>query len=1239
MKFQSGLSSTWEDILSEKYICQHKTMRRLLEYQIPTRSILLGSPGAGKSTFTSEVRKTTVIESSFEGHTDGIEITSVGNQSFWEFGGQEILFSTHQYFMSENAQYLLFVNLFELSNHENNQCEILTEYWMREIKTFTKINQKYYPPVILIGTHCDLFDKDDSGKHKKQFTINKLLLLSETTSLHCHNKVYEIDKDYWTYQILQRIRAQAIEYIRKDQGFSQNGDCSFTIQYLMTKEKIEKERARKPFMWWNEFKTEIFYSQNIHSEEYISQVCKSLKNSGVIETHRFHSSGASDLVILDPIFLTSALSSIITLNSSPKNKRGYFTLEEIVNNFHSKKIEDKNIKKELLIIFEMFHLIIKLPSGEYYVPGMIHSQTSNTMDHFKHEIQSKIDFISQNKSFQFIGRKYKFLPRIPFGFIERLIVRILHFPGMEIHSNSIVNNFYVFSEEDGNYNNRNFHIFIQLDEEENKEDHSILNISIYYPKDEENYFYSLFLLHHIFQSPHEVLYSFVHSNSFIDQTILLDNQQQEIGTEYDLLLYFNENFKNYQKYICGNDIKVFESDVFHYKFIKYLNKINNKFVWLGTIGEFGKEEKEVIFKESISTNFENLKAMFNEIILLKMIENEFTLKLIGICFPTYDLLNSRAILEIPSNKMIESTTKEDYLNHQILMIVEKAPFGSLADCFNEIKACSVYVKLKIAFDIARGMNMLFLKSGMKILHRNIKPENIFIFSTDEQSTNEIIHAKLGDLGRCVIGIPFYFQPLDGDDFRYTAPEALKGSSIIPYSLPIDVYSFGILLWQILSGKTPFYDLDFKFEQIIEGYRPSIDDLPSVISKDITHLIKTWNLNANPFYDSKNDIKKQIINGYRPSMDDIPSDIAEEHEEIIELMNACWDANPRARPNFGEIIAILYPNIYDWINTSKQKYIKYISRTFEIKQKIIGKKLNASKFSIIEFKGEGGFGLVMICNLILEGIQCKVALKMLRNYQTGNLSGTNHRKTINEFNILSDDIQHPNIICKYESFISIPTDEMIQHINESTRDLCFDENGEKKKHQFYILQAYERTLDSVIEHLNFDQIMKFSFQLSSALLFLFTKKIVHLDIKPDNLMISSNGDLVIVDFGVAGHMDKSGFVFINQTPGGNQYHLAPEVLQAKADNKNLPCLLQYSWELGMIIFEMFNRGMVPFEQYDHNVFLSPPILDLSNIPSQLKFLVSKLLCPVNERLSIEEAHETLLEHTNFRKLEENILDML
>ena len=148
MKGQRALS--WYDILSDKHICHHEIMKRLLEKQIPIRCILLGSPGSGKS-FTRSSNSKKEGGRSFGAHTDGIEITCVGNQSFWEFGGQEVLFSTHQFFMSENAQYLLFVNLFELANDDEfikNQWETLTEYWMKEIKTFTKFNENHCPPVI-----------------------------------------------------------------------------------------------------------------------------------------------------------------------------------------------------------------------------------------------------------------------------------------------------------------------------------------------------------------------------------------------------------------------------------------------------------------------------------------------------------------------------------------------------------------------------------------------------------------------------------------------------------------------------------------------------------------------------------------------------------------------------------------------------------------------------------------------------------------------------------------------------------------------------------------------------------------------------------------------------------------------------------------------------------------------------------------------------------------------------------
>lgn len=56
----------------------------------------------------------------------------------------------------------------------------------------------------------------------------------------------------------------------------------------------------------------------------------------------------------------------------------------------------------------------------------------------------------------------------------------------------------------------------------------------------------------------------------------------------------------------------------------------------------------------------------------------------------------------------------------------------------------------------------------------------------------------------------------------------------------------------------------------------------------------------------------------------------------------------------------------------------------------------------------------------------------------------HRKIVNEFNFLSQIQPHPNIFCLLESFQCVPTDEMIN----SMQDLCLDKN-----YQFYILEEY------------------------------------------------------------------------------------------------------------------------------------------------------------------------------------------
>ena len=99
----------------------------------------------------------------------------------------------------------------------------------------------------------------------------------------------------------------------------------------------------------------------------------------------------------------------------------------------------------------------------------------------------------------------------------------------------------------------------------------------------------------------------------------------------------------------------------------------------------------------------------------------------------------------------------------------------------------------IIHQIMLGLNYMHLQS---ITHRDIKPENILLVSED----TKVFDIKIADLGfACsfdketgldlVLGTPLYM-----------APELVLHQK---YSEKVDVWSLGIITYQLLSGKTPF----------------------------------------------------------------------------------------------------------------------------------------------------------------------------------------------------------------------------------------------------------------------------------------------------------------------------------------------------------------------------------------------------------------------------------------------------
>ena len=144
-------------------------------------------------------------------------------------------------------------------------------------------------------------------------------------------------------------------------------------------------------------------------------------------------------------------------------------------------------------------------------------------------------------------------------------------------------------------------------------------------------------------------------------------------------------------------------------------------------------------------------------------------------------------------------------------------------------------KLIILSDIIRGLEELH---DANIVHKDYHSGNILINKLG------ITMAVAGDLGTSK-------SAMDGDCdeiygiIPYVAPEILNGQK---YTKASDIYSFGMIMWELMTGRRPFWDQNHDTDLILE-----------------------------------------ISDGSRPPI------VTNAPEGYIELMQKCWHADPKKRP--------------------------------------------------------------------------------------------------------------------------------------------------------------------------------------------------------------------------------------------------------------------------------------------------------------------------------------------------------
>eukprot|EP00250_Pteridium_aquilinum_P008092 c17663_g1_i1 orf=764-1978(+) len=164
----------------------------------------------------------------------------------------------------------------------------------------------------------------------------------------------------------------------------------------------------------------------------------------------------------------------------------------------------------------------------------------------------------------------------------------------------------------------------------------------------------------------------------------------------------------------------------------------------------------------------------------------------------------------------------------------------------------LHVAVTYALDIANAMECLH---AHRIIHRDLKPDNVLLTANQKS-------VKLIDFGLAREESLTEMMTAETGTYRWMAPElystvTLRLGDKKHYSNKVDVYSFGIMLWELVTNRMPFEgmsNLQAAYAAAFKNVRPGIPDgLP---------------------------------------------------EELVSIMQSCWAEDPNMRPTFSQVVQTL-----------------------------------------------------------------------------------------------------------------------------------------------------------------------------------------------------------------------------------------------------------------------------------------------------------------------------------------------
>lgn len=357
------------------------------EYLYEAKLLIVGSPGAGKTTLRMKLIDANCSLPTAEDSTDGIDVETLffdlpqlsdKNRfriNIWDFGGQELYHSTHQFFFTRRSLYVLVLN----TRRDDDRID----YWLHTLRIFSGES----PVIILQNQEKDRTYPLNEQRYRAQYpNIKEFIAVNLSQAAEIPKLLHKI-----------RYHIQALSHIGQE----------IPAQWMDVRQRLAAKAKSVPYIDFEEF-AEICGDYGIEEEAKVLVLSSYLHDLGAI-LHFGDNRILRKVVFLRNNWVIDAAYRVLD-NDLVKNQQGgrfYLSdLDQIWANPEYLKVKD-----ELLELMLKFEVCFQIPdSTQFIVPQLL--------------APNPPDFQFPEGAVANFRYQYDFMPR---GLLTRFIVQMHHY--------------------------------------------------------------------------------------------------------------------------------------------------------------------------------------------------------------------------------------------------------------------------------------------------------------------------------------------------------------------------------------------------------------------------------------------------------------------------------------------------------------------------------------------------------------------------------------------------------------------------------------------------------------------------------------------------------------------------------------------------------------------------------------------------------------------------------------------